>query len=226
MIQPNHIAIIMDGNGRWGKKNFKNRLSGHKHGVENIKPVIEYCINCRIKNLTIYAFSKDNFVNRKKDEIKNLFLLFEKYLIKNLTFFKNNKVNLNFIGETTGLPTNIKNLIKRNNKEMKFSNFSIQLNVAFNYSSKSEIINAVKTLQRKKIKINDRNIQKFLYTASSENPEILIRTGGYSRLSDFLLWQCAYTELFFLDKYWPDFKVSDLKKIIYKFNKIKRNFGA
>ena len=226
MTNPKHIAIIMDGNGRWGLKKYNSRLAGHKHGVENIKPIIEFCIKKKIKNLTIYALSRDNLNNRKKREVLHLFSLFKEYLEKNIYYFKKQKVKLKFIGETKKLPSNIINLIKRTNKFFGNFDHKVQLNVAFNYSSKVEIVNAIKKIKSKNQRITEKNIEKYLYISECSNPEILIRTGGYSRLSDFLLWQCAYTEIFVLKKLWPDFNIKDLKKILLKYNKIQRNFGA
>jgi len=225
-MNPKHIAIIMDGNGRWGIKNYNSRLAGHKRGVENIKPIIEFCLKQNIRFLTIYAFSRDNLNNRKKIEIFNLFSLFKDYLEKNIDYFKKQKIKLKFIGETNKLPLDIVKLIKNTNKDFDKINFNLQLNVAFNYSSKVEIIEAIKKIKNKHKSITEKKIEKHLYTFGCPNPEILIRTGGYSRLSDFLLWQCAYSEIFIEKKLWPDFKIRDLKKILLKFNKIKRNFGA
>ena len=226
MTNPKHIAIIMDGNGRWGLRKYKSRLAGHKYGVENIKPIIEFLIKKKIRNLTIYAFSRDNFNNRKKNEVLNLFSLFKKYLEKNINYFKKKKIKLKFIGETSKLPSDITKIIKRSNRDFDNIDFHLKLNVAFNYSSKIEIINAVKKINSNKLPITETNIEKYLYTSDCPNPEILIRTGGYYRLSDFLLWQCAYSEIFIEKKLWPEFKVRDLEKILLQFNKIKRNFGA
>ena len=226
MTNPKHIAIIMDGNGRWGLKKYNSRLAGHKHGVENIKPIIELCIKKKIKILTIYAFSRDNLNNRKKNEILNLFSLFKEYLEKNIDYFKKRKIKLKFIGETRKLPTNITKIIKKTNVDFENMNYDLQLNVAFNYSSKVEIIESIKKIKKKNKSINEKNIEKYLYTSDCPNPEILIRTGGYSRLSDFLLWQCAYSEIFIEKKLWPDFKIKDFNKILLKFRNIKRNFGS
>ena len=226
MTIPKHIAIIMDGNGRWGLKKYNSRLAGHKYGVENIKPIIEFCIKKKIKNLTIYAFSRDNLHNRKRGEVLNLFSLFKEYLEKNIDYFKKKKIKLKFIGETRNLPANIVKIIKKTNIDFDNMNFDLKLNVAFNYSSKVEIVNAIRKVNNKHKPITEKNIDKFLYTFGCPNPEILIRTGGYSRLSDFLLWQCAYSEIFIEKKLWPDFKIKDLNKILKKFSKIKRNFGS
>jgi undecaprenyl diphosphate synthase len=224
MNLPNHIAIIMDGNGRWGEKNFGNRLAGHKCGIENIKNILKYCIKKKISNLTLYAFSKDN-LKRSVSEISNLFNLFEKYFLKNEAFFDTNKILIRVVGEKENLPKTIVKLIKKINKK-KINKKKINLNIAFNYSSKLEIIKTIKKILFLKKKITIKNIDNNLYTSKSKNPEILIRTGARSRLSDFLLWQISYCELFFVKKMWPDFKSRDLDSIIKKFYKIKRNFGS
>jgi len=226
MNNPNHIAIIMDGNGRWGLKNFNNRLTGHEHGVKNIKKIIKFFLVNKIRNLTLYAFSKDNLLKRKKKEIDNIFYLLEKYLTDNNAYFKSNKINLNFIGEKNGLPIKVKKIINHSNKNLTFLKKKLTLNIAFNYSSKIEIINSFKKTKSENKKINIKNISRNLYTYLSKDPEILIRTGGHKRMSDFLLWQSSYSEIFFVKTLWPDFKVSYLKKIIRNFKKVKRNYGA
>ncbi|WP_440679298.1 polyprenyl diphosphate synthase [Candidatus Pelagibacter sp. HIMB1517] len=226
MKNPNHIAIIMDGNGRWGIKKFKSRLLGHKEGVKKIGQIINYCLKNKIKNLTLYVLSRDNFLKRKSKELKNIFFLIETYLPKNEDFFLKNKINLNFIGESNGLPKNIKKLIEITNKKFSFKSNNLILNVALNYSSKLEIINTIKKINLKKDKITKKNIEKYLYTFSSGDPDLIIRTGGYNRLSDFLLWQSAYSEIYFVNDLWPEFKINNLKRIIEKFNKTQKNYGS
>ena len=226
MIRLNHVAIIMDGNGRWGIKNFKNRAKGHEYGVKNIKPIIEFCIRNKIKNLTLYALSKDNFIKRKKAELNNIFNLFEKYLNDQKTFFEKKKINLTFIGEKSGLPKNIKKIISSINKKPNVLNLNLNLCIAFNYSSKLEIIKSFKKTLSQNKALNIKNIAQNLYTAKNNDPEIIIRTGGMNRLSDFLLWQSAYSELYFVKTLWPSFTVRKLKDILRKFITIKRNFGA
>ena len=226
MKSPNHIAIIMDGNGRWGLRKYNNRFKGHEYGVKNIKPIIETCIKKKIYNLTLFALSKDNLQKRHKNEINNLFQILDTYLKKNIEFFKKKKIKLKFIGEAKNLPSNVLNILRIYSSETNFKNKKIQLNIAFNYSSKYEIINACKKIIKYKKTINEKNIYNHLYTYPVKDPEILIRTGGFSRLSDFMLWQCSYSEVFFVKKLWPDFKSSDLNSIIYKFNKLERKFGS
>ncbi|MDB3873138.1 polyprenyl diphosphate synthase [Pelagibacteraceae bacterium] len=226
MKSPNHIAIIMDGNGRWGLKNHKSRLIGHEFGVKNIKNIINYCLKHKINFVTLFALSSDNLKKRSKREIENLFALLENYLKKNIHFFKEKKIKLNFIGENVNLPKKINVILKKYSNETKLLKSKLILNIALNYSSKQEIVNSCKLIAISQKQINQKNISKHLYTSVTKDPEILIRTGGHTRLSDFLLWQCSYTEIFFIKKLWPDFKPKDLDFIIKKFKKLKRNFGS
>ena len=226
MKSPNHIAIIMDGNGRWGLKKFNNRLIGHKYGVKNIKPILNFCLKNKIFNLTLFALSKDNFKKRQKTEIKNLFILMKEYLEKNLVFFKKYKIKLNFIGEIDQLPLSTRIILNKFTELTNFKKNKILINIAINYSSKKEIIYSIKENIKKNINISEKNIEKYLYTKQSGDPDLLIRTGGYQRFSDFLLWQSSYTEIFFLKKLWPDFKPADLRKILNKYSIIDRKYGA
>ena len=179
----------------------------------------------KIPNLTIYALSKDNLEKRNKNEINNIFRLLKNYLNKNIIYFKKYKIKINFIGEINQLPAIVKKMLISSSNELSKFQKKLTLNVAINYSSKLEILKVIKKLVKNKKKLNIKNVDKHLLTSSSGHPEIIIRTGGYKRLSDFLLWQAAYSELFFEEKLWPDFKVSDLQNILKKFLKIKRNFG-
>ena len=226
MKTPNHIAIIMDGNGRWGIKKYKSKSVGHHHGVKNLKPIIKYLIKKNIPNLTLYALSYDNLKKRDKKQIKNIFDILNKYLVSNINFFKENKIFIKFIGERRRLSFSLLETLKKSSDETVTKNAKLNINIAFNYSSKKEILYAMKKIISKKKKLNEKNLEKFLYTNKNNFPELLIRTGGYSRVSDFLLWQISYSELFFVKKLWPDFKVNDLNKIINKYYKIKRNFGS
>lgn len=226
MKKLNHVAIIMDGNSRWGKKKFNSKIRGHQEGIKKVKPIIERCISLGIKNLSLYALSYDNLKKRDKKQIKNLLNLLKIFIKKNSKFFEKKKVLINFMGEKENLPQETKNLIKNTNIKFKIKNPSIAINVAFNYSAKKELINAVKQINKKNLKVNEINMNKHLYNSNSGNPELIIRTGGYNRLSDFMLWQAAYSELFFQEKLWPDFEVKDFNNIIQKFFKIKRNFGS
>jgi len=221
-----HIAIIMDGNGRWAIKKKKSRNFGHKSGLSNIKSIIEFCILKNIKYLSLYVFSIDNW-KRSNSEITYLFNLLDIYLKKSSKYLISKNIKIKFIGEKNNLNKKlIKNFFKV--EQLTKNNNKITVNILFNYSSKKEIVNSVncflKHSNKKKITAND--IQKYLYTSDIPDPEILIRTGSTCRLSDFLLWQVAYTEIFFVKKFWPDFRSKDLEDIILKYKKIKRNFGS
>jgi undecaprenyl diphosphate synthase len=218
----NHVAIIMDGNGRWGLKHKNSRNKGHKAGLKTVEKIIKETIKQKIKYLTLYAFSTENW-NRPKKEINYLFSLLENFLSNKIEDLHKKNIKLNIIGK--------KNFSKDLNKLLNFSerktlnNSTLQINLALNYGSKFEIINAIKKLIKNKDRIIEKNLTKHLQTKDIPDPEILIRTGNTKRLSNFLLWQLAYTEIFFEKKLWPDFDVNDYLKIIKKFKIIKRNFG-
>jgi undecaprenyl diphosphate synthase len=220
----NHVAIIMDGNGRWGLEHKNSRNAGHRAGLDSVESIINECLNVDIKYLTLYAFSTENW-KRPKKEINFLFNLLENFLNNKIHNLMKKNIKLKFIGEINKLPNKLKKLIKKS--ELKTSkNLSLQVNVALNYGSKNELINSVKSIYKKKIKINESNITQNLFTKNISDPDILIRTGNTQRLSNFMLWQLAYTEIFFEKKLWPDFKRDDFKKILKKFKLIKRNFGS
>ena len=219
-----HVAIIMDGNGRWGIKNKGSRNSGHRAGLNTVERVIEECVKAKIKHLTLYAFSTENW-KRPKNEIDFLFNLLEIFLIKKIDSLDEKKIKLNFIGLTKTLPAKLHKLIKIS-EQKTYKNLTIQVNVALNYGSKSELINSFKLIKKKNLNISEKNIKKNLYTRDIPDPDILIRTGNTQRLSNFMLWQLAYTEIFFERKLWPDFNEKDFKKILTKFRNLKRNFGS
>jgi len=225
MISPSHIAIIMDGNGRWGLKKYNDRNKGHYYGLQNINNIIKNCIKLNIKYLTLYTFSTENW-NRPKKEIDYLFYLFKYFYKKNFNNLNKNNIRIKFIGNLKNIPKELKNIIKNIQEKTKKNN-AITVIFAFNYGAKSELINAFKNiLKSKKKEINEELVSNNLYTKNIPDPDILIRTGGEKRLSNFLLWQISYAELFFIDKYWPDFTFLDLKKIVNAFNVIKRKFGG
>ena len=219
-----HVAIIMDGNGRWGIKHKGSRNSGHRAGLSTVEAIIEECVKYEIKYLTLYTFSTENW-KRPKKEIDFLFNLLEKFLSKKINNLIKKKIKLKFIGEVKKLPLKLKKLIKTSEYRTSL-NPKIQVNVALNYGSKDELLNSMKLINKKKISINEKNIDKNLFTKDIPNPDILVRTGNTHRLSNFMLWQIAYTEIFFERKLWPDFTKHDFKKIITKFKLLKRNFGA
>ncbi len=220
-----HVAIIMDGNGRWALKRNKSRNYGHEKGIDNIKNIIATCKKKKIKYLTLFVFSVDNW-NRSKSEVSFLFNLLKKFLKKDINFLISNKIKIKIIGEKKNLDRNLLKNFK-NIEKLTSENYDITINIAFNYSSKLEIINSINKILKKKNKTaNIKDLEENLYAGKIPNPEILIRTGGFNRLSDFLLWQLSYAEFFFLKKLWPDFKSTDLINIINKYKKIKRNFGS
>ena len=224
MNQLNHVAIIMDGNGRWGLKKKRSRNYGHLKGIKTVERVIKNSLIKKIPYLTLYTFSTENW-KRPDSEINFLFDLIRKSLKKKFKEIIKQGIKVNIIGRNSGLPNDIKKTVKFI-KNKTFKNKSITLNLALNYGSKEEILNACKKITRNKNKkINLVNFEKNLYTNKIPDPDIFIRTGGTKRLSNFLLWQLAYTEIFFVDKMWPDFSEKDFNEIIKKFYRIKRNFG-
>ena len=220
----NHVAIIMDGNGRWGIKKRGSRRFGHLSGFKNLEKIVDFSLKNNIPYLTLFAFSTENW-RRPKSEIKYLFDLIRKYFNRKTDTLVNKGVKIKIIGKKNTLPFDIKKILHQVEKRTK-KNFKINLFLALNYGSKEEIINAFKKVPKSKIKnLNIKNFETYLYTSGAPSPDILIRTGGHHRLSNFLLWQSAYTELFFINKLWPDFNEIDLKQILNKYRKIKRNFG-
>ena len=218
----NHVAIIMDGNGRWGLKHRKSRNAGHKAGLNTVEKIIKETIKNEIKHLTLFAFSTENW-KRPKNEINYLFNLLENFLSNKITDLDKQNIKLKVIGFKKFSKKLNNLLIKSEKKTLK--NKALQINLALNYGSKLEIVNAFKKLVKKKEKINMNNLSKNLLTGNIPDPDLLIRTGNTKRLSNFLLWQLAYTEIYFEKKLWPDFSEKDFKKIINKFKITKRNFG-
>ena len=219
-----HVAIIMDGNGRWGIKHKKSRNAGHREGLNTVDLIINQCIHHKIGVLTLYTFSSENW-KRPKTEITFLFKLLENFLSKKINKIIEKDIKLKFIGELNKFPSKLQKLIKISEKKT-FKKKTLQVNIALNYGSKIELINTIKKIKQKKIIINEKNIDNNLYTKYLPNPDILIRTGDTHRLSNFLLWQLSYTEIFFEKKLWPDFTSKDFNKIINKFKGVKRNFGS
>ncbi len=218
----NHVAIIMDGNGRWGIKHRNSRNAGHKAGLKTAEKIIKESLKQKIKHLTLYAFSTENW-KRPKSEVNYLFNLLENFLINRIKDLHEQNIKLKIIG--------IKNFSKKLNNLLKLSekktskNTKLQINLALNYGSKAELVNAFKKLKKKNEKITEKQISKYLQTKNIPDPEILVRTGNTKRLSNFLLWQIAYSEIFFEKKLWPEFNEKDYIRIISRYKKIKRNFG-
>ena len=221
----NHVAIIMDGNGRWGLKRNQSRNYGHIKGIKTVEKIIKESVRQKIKHLTLYTFSTENW-RRPKSEVNFLFNLIRTSLKKRLGSAIKQGIRIKIIGKKKGLPKDIKKSVK-NIERKTFQNKRITVNIALNYGSKEEILDAFAALSKtEKKKINITTFEKKLYTKGTPDPEILIRTGGTKRLSNFLLWQLAYTDIFFVNKLWPDFDEADYSKIINKFYNIKRNFGT
>ena len=218
-----HVAIIMDGNGRWGKKHKNSRNAGHRAGLNTVENIINSSIKNKIKYLTLYAFSTENW-KRPKNEIKFLFKLLNNFIDHKIDEFNKNDIKLKILGNINIFNLKLKKkLIK--SEEITKNNMRLQVNLALNYGSKSELIYAFNKLKKKKLSITEKNLEKYLYTNKIPDPDILIRTGNTKRLSNFLLWQLAYTEIFFEKKLWPDFNRKDYSKILKKFKVTKRNYG-
>ena len=218
-----HVAIIMDGNGRWGLKKKKSRNLGHKAGLISAEKIIKKTIEKKIKFLTLYAFSTENW-KRPKKEINFLFNLLQEYLEKNISKLNKQGIKFKVIGDKKLLSQKLIKILLNSEKITK-KNKILHLNLALNYGSKSELVNSVNLIRKKGISLTEQNISNNLYTSDSPNPDLLIRTGNTTRLSNFLLWQLAYSEIFFEKKLWPDFNEKDYSKILKNFINIKRNFG-
>ena len=224
MIQAQHVAIIMDGNGRWGIKKKKSRNYGHKRGLVAVSNIINAAIKKKIKYLTLFIFSTENW-KRPIKEVNYLFNLLESYIDKEIDNLLKKNIKIKVIGNIKPFPKILKLKIRKVEK-LTSRNKNIQINMALNYGSREEIINTFKILKNKNLKINEKNFEKFLYTKDIPDPDILIRTGNTNRVSNFLIWQSIYTEIFFLNKMWPDFTKNDFFKIINSFLRIRRNFGG
>ena len=216
----NHIAFIMDGNGRWGKKKGKSRNYGHLQGVETVKRVVKASIKLNIPIITFYVFSSENW-KRPRSEKSFLFKLIKSYFSKELSNIIKQGIRIKILGDIKKFSKDLSSILNKTSYKTR-KNKRITVNLAINYGSKVEIFQALKKTKKN---LTIKNFEKNLYTKNMPNPDILIRTGGYQRLSNFLLWQLAYTELFFLKKLWPDFNSHDLLRIIKKFKNIQRNYG-
>ena len=218
----NHVAIIMDGNGRWGLKYKKSRNAGHKAGLITVQKIIKSTIKNKINFLTLYAFSTENW-KRPKKEIEYLFNLLENFLLNKIEDLNKKNIKLKILGHKKFSPK-LNRLLNLSEKKTA-NNKILQLNLALNYGSKFELVNAFKNLKKYKKKVNEKNLENYLQTKNIPDPDLLIRTGNTKRLSNFLLWQLAYSEIFFEKKLWPEFNEKDYNRIITNFRKIKRNFG-
>ena len=223
MNKLNHVAFIMDGNGRWGKKKKRGRNYGHLEGVKTVEKVVESSLRLKIPIITFYVFSTENW-KRPKTEVNFLFNLIGSYFKKEIKNVVKNGIKINILGSLSSFSSPLKKILKDTIKKTE-RNKKLIVNLALNYGSKNEIKNALVKLKEKRSSVSESKIGKHLYTGKQPDPDILIRTGGQKRLSNFMLWQLAYSELYFLDKLWPDFNGSDLRKIIKKYRLTKRNFG-
>ena len=219
-----HVAIIMDGNGRWGLKYKKSRNAGHKAGLSTVEKIIKETIKQKIKNLTLYAFSTENW-KRPKKEINYLFNLLEEFLITKTKPLNKQDLKFTVIGSKKNFSKKLLRILSNSESSTK-NNKSLQINLALNYGFKDELINAISIMKKKNVLFNETNISKHLYTKNITDPDLLIRTGKTNRLSNFLLWQLAYSEIYFVKKLWPDFSITDYHKILNNFKNLKRNFGA
>jgi len=218
-----HVAIIMDGNGRWGIAKKNNRNYGHRKGLDTVDNVVKCCLEKNIRFLTLFTFSTENW-KRPQREINFLFSLLKNFLKKKISKIQKQNIRLKFIGEKKKLKKDLLKAIS-NAEKITSLNTKLQINIALNYGSKNEIINSIKKIKNKNLKITEKNFQSNLFTKNIPDPEILIRTGNTNRLSNFMLWQLAYTEIFFEKKLWPDFKTKDFNRILKSYNKIVRKFG-
>ena len=217
-----HVAIIMDGNGRWGLKYKNSRNAGHKAGLKTVEKIIKETLRNNIKFLTLFAFSTENW-KRPKKEIDYLFNLLENFLVSRIENLHKQNIRLKILGSKK-FSNKLNKLLDYSEKKTS-KNTKLQINLALNYGSKLELIDAFKKIKRSKSKINEKNLEKYLQTKHIPDPDILIRTGNTKRLSNFLLWQIAYSEIFFEKKLWPAFTEKDFNKIIIEYKNIKRNFG-
>jgi len=228
---PRHVAFIMDGNGRWAKKRFLPRIAGHKAGVEALKKVIRYSSEVGIKHVTVYAFSTENW-QRPEKEVKGILELLVTAMNKEFDELIANDVKIKMLGIEENLPEKVKKAFNEAEKKTK-NNKGLQFNIAFNYGSRKEIIQSVKEISKlvkaESIEINEIDeslFENFLYTKGIPDPDLVIRTSGEVRLSNFLLWQISYSELYFTDTYWPDFDEKAYQKALSEYSNRKRRFGS
>ena len=224
MNSPKHVAIIMDGNGRWGIKKRNSRNYGHKKGLKTVEKIINAAIKKKIKFLTLFVFSTENW-KRPTKEVQYLQSLLSEFLDREIEKLLEKKIKIKIIGKIKPFPKNLKFKLTKVEKLTRF-NDTIQINMALNYGSRQEIIESFKIIKKNNLPVNEKNIDKYLYTNGIPEPEILIRTGNTRRISNFLIWQLIYTEIFFEKKMWPDFSSDDFYRILKKFKDIRRNFGG
>lgn len=213
----------MDGNRRWARRRGLPRLVGHRRGVENLRKLLPLFIKSGITHLTIYALSTENLANRNQSELKSLFQLVEKFAKDNTTFFEN-EIHINIFGELKGFPASTKRALKKLSEETK-AHKKLILNLAIGYGARAEIVRAANVLLKSGKRATEQNFSRELFSGTQPDPDLLIRTGGKRRLSNFLLWQLAYAEFYFSEKFWPEFDVTELERALEFFREQKRNFG-
>lgn len=228
---PRHVAIIMDGNGRWAKERGLPRSAGHQEGIKRVKDIVDFAAKSGVQVLTLFAFSSENWIRPKK-EVDMLMRSLDNFLERQTKELNKANIKLKFIGRKDPLPANIQDkLVKA--QEATNNNSGMTVVLALNYGSRQEIVDAVKSLYRdlrqgrlEIEELNEEKFSKYLYTAAIPDPDLLIRTSGEIRISNFLLWQLSYAELYFPKKYWPDFKNDDFKKALLEYRRRQRRFGA
>ncbi len=221
---PKHIAIIMDGNGRWAKEQGLKRTAGHEKGAKVVREITTHCAKLGIKYLTLYAFSTENWT-RPKLEVEYLMKLLEKYLLNELSTYLENNIRFRAIGDRAKFSKKLQEIINTTEEKTK-NNTGLTQVLALNYGSRDEIVRAVKRLNEKKLEVSEKNIESCLDTAGIPDVDLLIRTSGEVRISNYLLWQCAYAEMFFTPTYWPEFNTNELDDILSDFKKRERRFGG
>lgn len=227
---PRHIAIILDGNGRWAKKRGLPRTAGHKVGAENFRKIATYCKNIGVEYLTVYAFSTENW-SRPEDEVSTLMKLFDRYLKEAIDTMARDNIRMRVLGDVSALSPELQRQIEETNRiSQQYEGF--QANICINYGGRAEIMRAAK-LYLEDVRVNgageeldENRFSSYMYSSGIPDPELLIRPGGEQRISNFLLWQCAYSEFYFTDVLWPDFDAQELEKAIAEFNRRDRRFGG
>lgn len=224
---PHHVGIIMDGNRRWAEKRNLSIEEGHEAGAENLERIINHCLDLGVKTLTVYALSTENWRKRTKEEVEGIFNLIIKYFKSRKNDYEQRGVKLGVLGDFQAFPRKVYQAIGEILKIVK-KHERLKVNLALNYGGRDEILNAVRKIIKEKVplrSLNEKNFSRFLYTNGEPDPDLIIRTGGEIRLSNFLLWQMSYSELFFTNTLWPDFDEEELDKAITEYQKRKRNFG-
>jgi len=220
---PRHIAIIMDGNGRWAKQRGLPRTAGHKVGAETFRRIATYCKNLGVEYLTVYAFSTENW-KRPVEEVSAIMGLLKQYMLEAIDSMERDQIRLRFLGDLSAISPELQSLVDRTNAISDHIH-GFQANVCLNYGGRDEILHAARECAAAGEELTEENLSRHLYSAGIPDPELIIRPGGEQRLSNFLLWQCAYSEFYFCDTYWPDFKEEDLHKAIAEYQSRQRRFG-